>query len=99
MWTVKTTLSENGDVIKVDTTRRQTTSTVSIQNGGQALPCSFNFVPISQADICRYIEMHMRQVHLTMCTEGITAFSNRYGIVVWTVENDMKTISMDANLF
>ena len=43
--------------------------------------------------------MHMRQVHLTMCTEGITAFSNRYGIVVWTVENDMKTISMDANLF
>ena len=28
------------------------------------------------------IEMHMRRVHLTMRTEGITAFSNRYGAVV-----------------
>ena len=47
----------------------------------------------------RYIEMHMRRVHLTMHTEGITAFSSRYGVVVWTGENDTKTISVDAFLF
>ena len=41
----------------------------------------------------------MLRVHLTMRTEGITAFSNRYGVVVWTDENDTKTISVDANLF
>ena len=41
----------------------------------------------------------MRRFHLTMRTEGITAFSNRYGVVVWTGENDTKTISVDANLF
>ena len=46
-----------------------------------------------------YIEMRKRRVHLTMRTEGITAFSNRFGVVVWTGENDKKTISMDANLF
>ena len=34
-----------------------------------------------------------------MRTEGITVFSNRYGVVVWTGENDTKTISADANLF
>ena len=43
--------------------------------------------------------MRIRRVHLTMRTEGITAFSNRYGVVVWTGENDTKTISVDANLF
>ena len=43
--------------------------------------------------------MGMRRVHLTMRTEGITAFSNRYGVVVCTGENDTKTISVDANLF
>ena len=47
----------------------------------------------------RYIEMRMCRVHLTMRTEGITAFSNRYGVVVWTGENDTKKISVDANLF
>ena len=57
--------------------RHQNHLTVSIQNGRQALPCSFNFAG-------RYIEMRMRRVHLTMRTEGITAFSNRYGVVVWT---------------
>ena len=41
----------------------------------------------------------MLQVHLTMRTEGITAFSNRYGVVVWTSENDTKTTSVDANFF
>ena len=43
--------------------------------------------------------MHMRRAHLTMRTEGITAFSNRYGVVVWTGQKDTKAISMDANLF
>ena len=33
-------LSENGDVIKIDTTGRLTT--VSIQNDGQSLPCGFS---------------------------------------------------------
>ena len=33
--------------------RHQNHSTVSIQNGGQALPCSFNFAPISRADILK----------------------------------------------
>ena len=74
----------------------QNHSTVRIQNGGQALPCSFNFAPITQADI---LKMRMLRVHLTMRTEGITAFSNRYGVVVWTGENDTKTTSVDANLF
>ena len=31
--------------------------------------------------------MRMRRVHLTMRIEGISAFSNRYGVVVWTYEN------------
>ena len=26
-------------------------------------------------------------------------FQNGYGVVVWTGENDTKTISVDANLF
>ena len=34
-----------------------------------------------------------------MCTEGIRAFSNRYGVVVWMGEKDTKTISVDATLF
>ena len=47
----------------------------------------------------RYIEMRMRRVHLSMRTAGIKAFSNGYGVVVWTGENDTKTISVDANRF
>ena len=47
----------------------------------------------------RYIEMRMRRVHLTMRTEGITAFSNRYGVVVQMGENDTKMIIAEANLF
>jgi len=34
-----------------------------------------------------------------MRIEGIKAFSNGYGVVMWTGENDTKTISVDANLF
>ena len=43
--------------------------------------------------------MRMHRVHLTMCTESITAFSNRYGVVVWTGKNNTKTISVDTNPF
>jgi len=74
-------LSENGDVIQIDTTGRQQ----RIENGA-------NFPS-------RCIEMRMRRVHLSMRTEVIKAFSNTYGVVVWTGENDTKTISVDANLF
>jgi len=78
---VKTTLSENGDVIQIDTTGRQQ----RIENGA-------NFPG-------RYIEMGMRRIPLSMRTEGVKAVSNGYGVVVWTGENDTKTISVDANLF
>ena len=74
-------LSENGDVIQIDTTGRQ-----------QRIENSANFPGW-------YIEMHMRRVHLSMRIEGRKAFLNGYGIVVWTGENDTKTISVDANLF
>jgi len=47
----------------------------------------------------RNIEMRVRRVNLSMRTEGIKAFSNAYGVVVWTGENDTKTISVDANVF
>ena len=46
-----------------------------------------------------YIEMRMCRLHLSMCTEGVKAFSNGYGVVVWTGENDTKTIGVDANIF
>ena len=41
----------------------------------------------------------MRRVHLIMPTEGIKAFSNGYRVVLWTGENDVKTISVDTDLF
>jgi len=78
---VKTMLSENGDVMQIDTTVRQ-----------QRIENCANFPG-------RYIEMRMRRVYLSMRTEGIKAFSNGYGVVVWTGENDTKTISVYANLF
>ena len=34
-----------------------------------------------------------------MRTEGIKAFQNGYDVVVWTGENDTKTLSVDANLY
>jgi len=40
----------------------------------------------------RYIEMCIRRVHLSMRTKGIKKFSNGYGDVAWTGENDTKTI-------
>ena len=43
--------------------------------------------------------MRMRRVYLSMRIEGIKAFENGYGVVVWTGENDTKMISAYANLF
>jgi len=74
-------LTENGDVIQIDTTGRQQ----RIENGA-------NFPS-------GYIDIRMRRVHLSMRAEGVKVFSNGYGVVVWTGENDTKTISVDANLF
>ena len=71
-------------------------STVSIQNGGQTLPCGFNFAPISRADIlkCACVEF------IWACALRIWKCSqNGYGVVVWMGENDTKTISVDVNLF
>ena len=66
-------LSENGDVIKIDTTGRQTTdreypkwradATDGIKNGANLAG--------------RYIEMRMRRVHLSVRTAGIKGFSKR----------------------
>ena len=36
----------------------------------------------------RYIEMRMCRVHLSVRTEGLKAFQNGYGVIVWTGEND-----------
>ena len=73
VWTEKTMLSENCDVIKIDTTGRQTTrpwvSKVADRRYHVAsFSCQFR---------SRYIEMRMRGVHLSMHTEGIKAFSKR----------------------
>ena len=46
----------------------------------------------------RYIGMRMRQVHLSMHTEDIKAFSKRIRHCSVDGENDTKTISVDANL-
>ena len=58
-------LSENGDVSKIDTIRRQTTRP-------------------------RVSKMVDRRYHVA---------SLSIGVVVWTSENDTKTISVDAKLF
>ena len=71
-------------------------STVTIQIGGQTLPCGFNSAPVLLADIfkCACVEF------IWACTLRVQKrFQNRYGIVVWRGENDTKTISVDANLF
>ena len=63
-------VSENGDVIKIDTTRRQTTRPgVSKMEDRR-----YHMASISWTN---KIEMRMRRVHLTMRTEGIKAFSKR----------------------
>ena len=80
-------LSENGDVIKID------------RPGARPLDREYLKWRTDSNFAGRYIEMRMCRVHLSMRTEGIKTFSNGYGVVVWTGENDKKTISVDANLF
>ena len=65
MWTVKTMLSENGDVIQIDTTGRQPT----------------------QPRVSKMANRRFHVAYLLMI------------VVVWTGEDDTKTISVDANLF
>ena len=68
-WTKKTMLSENGEVIKIDTAGRQTTRPwVSKMADRRYFRASF---------AGRYIEMRMRRVHLSMRIEAIKAFSKR----------------------
>ena len=68
VWTEKTMLSENGDVIKIDTTGRQTTRPWVSKMADRRYHVAFNFAG-------RYIEARMRRVHWSMRTEGIKAFS------------------------
>ena len=63
-------LSENGNVIKMDTTGRQTTRPKWRTNATMWLQFRANFVG-------RYFEMRMRRVHFSMRTEGIKAFPKR----------------------
>ena len=65
MWTVKTMLSENSDVIQINTTGRKPNRP-------------------------RVSKMANRRFHVA---------SLLIIVVVWTGENDTKTISVDANLF
>ena len=72
VWTEKTMLSEKRWRHQNRHGRAPDHSTASIQNGGQTLPCGFHF----RANFAgRYIDMRMSPVHLSMRTEGITAFS------------------------
>ena len=76
-------LSECSEVIKIDTTGRQATRPW-----------------VSKMADRRYGQnQEWRRVHLSMRTEGIKAFSKRTRRLVWTGENDTKTITVDANLF
>ena len=71
VWTEKTILSENGDVIKMDTTGRLTTRPWVWRTDTTIwLQFRANFAG-------RYIKMRMRRVHLSMRTEGIKPFSKR----------------------
>ena len=65
VWMEKTMPSENGDVIKIDMTRRQT----------------------------------IRVWVSTMADRRYHVASLFIGVVVWTGENDTKTISVDAKRF
>ena len=51
-------LSENGDVIKIDSTHDQAPdhSTVNIQNGGQTLPCGFSLDRRCSVDVRKRYE-------------------------------------------
>ena len=89
-------LSENGDVIKKDTTGRQTTRPWVFKMAERRYHVVFNFAPISRADILKCAGVEFIWVRALRVWKS---FENGYGVVVWTGENDTKTISVDANLF
>ena len=65
-------LSEHSDVIKIDTTGR------SLDREYPKWRADANMWLQSRVNFAdRYIEMHLRRVHLSMRTAGITAFSKR----------------------
>ena len=91
VWRKKTMLSENGDVIKIDTTGRQTIRPWVSKMADRRYQVAW----VSRVDIlkCACVKFigHVQRVS--------KRFQNGYGVVVWTGENDTKTISVDANLF
>ena len=95
VWTEKTMLSENGNVIKIDTTGRQTTPAWVSKMADRR----YHVASIRANFADRYIEMRIRRVHLSRRTESIKAFSKRIRRRSVDGESDTKTISVDANLF
>ena len=89
-------LSENGDVIKIDTTGRQTIRPWVSKMADRR----YHVAPIS----CQYSRDDILKC---ACAEFIwecalrvqKRLQNGYGVVAWTGENDTKAISVDANLF
>ena len=79
VWTEKTMLSENGDVIKIHTTGRQTTR-----------PWVSKMADKGYSTFRANVAGWHYLVYLSMRTEGMKAFSNGC-VVVWTGENDTKT--------
>ena len=95
VWAEKTMLSESGGVIKIDTTRCQITR-LWLSKMAERFYHVASIMRQFRGSICG---MHMRWVDFSMRREGIKAFKNGYGVVVWTGKNDTKTISVEANLF
>ena len=95
VWTEKTMLSENGDVLKIVMTGRLTTRPWVMADR------RYQVASISLADILKCVCVEL--IWVCAHTEGIKAFSKR--IRRCSVdgrkryENDAKTISVDANLF
>ena len=83
VWTEKTMLSENGDVIKIDTTGRQTT------------PAWVS----KMADRCYHVALISRQFRGTICWNAHASssfeqvhwgYKSGYGVVVWTAKTIRK---------
>ena len=90
VWTEKTMLSENGDVIKIDMTGRQITR----PRVSKMADKRYHMASILRADIlkCACVEF------IWACALRVQKrFQNGYGVVVWTGENDTKTISVDKS--
>ena len=85
VWTEKTMLSENGDVIKIDTTGPRTTQpSVSQMADGRYHVASISRQFRGPIHWNAHASSSFDHAHWGYNT----AFSNRYGVVVWTGEND-----------